>query len=97
MYERRKDNIKLIKKISFNIIALDLPHTLFYVCVCVCVCVCVSMHVCVCTFAEGAALSRYLDGVLAALFAGHGGAVGVPVHTLTEGAVVLLPLLLVLT
>ena len=73
------------------------PCMCISVCVCVCVCVCVSMHVCVCTFAEGAALSRYLDGVLAALFAGHGGAVGVPVHTLTEGAVVLLPLLLVLT
>ncbi len=59
--------------------------------VCECVCVCVR------TLTEGAALSRDLDGVLAALFAGHGGAVRLSFHTLTEGAVVLLPLLLVRT
>ena len=47
------------------------------------------------TFAEGAALPGDLDGVLAALLAGHGGAVGLAVHTLAEGAVVLLPLVLV--
>lgn len=47
------------------------------------------------TFAEGTALSGYLDGVLAALFAGHGRAVRFAVHTLAEGAVVLFPLLLV--
>ena len=47
------------------------------------------------TFAEGAALPGDLDWVLAALLAGHGGAVGLPVHTLAEGAVVLLPLVFV--
>lgn len=48
-----------------------------------------------CTFTEGTALSGDLDGVLAALFAGHGRAVRLSVHTLAEGAVVLFPLLLV--
>lgn len=47
------------------------------------------------TFAERAALPGDLDRVLAALFARHGCAVRVPVHALAEGAVVLLPLLLV--
>lgn len=47
------------------------------------------------TFTEGTALSRDLDGVLAALFAGHSRAVRSSVHTLAEGAVVLFPLLLV--
>lgn len=47
------------------------------------------------TFTEGAALSGDLDRVLAALLAGHGRAVRLSVHTLAEGAVVLLPLLLV--
>lgn len=47
------------------------------------------------TFAERTALPGDLDGVLAALFARHGCAVWVPVHALAEGAVVLLPLLLV--
>ena len=48
-----------------------------------------------CTFTEGATLSGDLDRVLAALFAGHGSAVRLPIHTLAEGAVVLFPLLLV--
>lgn len=47
------------------------------------------------TFAEGTALSRDLDRVLAALFAGHSRAVRSSVHTLAEGAVILFPLLLV--
>lgn len=55
--------------------------------------VCVSIR----TLAEGAAFSRDLDWVLAALFASHGGTVRVSIHTLTEGAVILLPLLLVAT
>ncbi len=46
------------------------------------------------TFTEGTALPRDLDGVLAALFAGHGRAVRFSIHTLAEGAVVLFPLLL---
>lgn len=46
-------------------------------------------------FTEWTALSGDLDWVLAALFAGHGGAVRLPVHTLAESAVVLFPLLLV--
>lgn len=47
------------------------------------------------TFAERAAFSRNLDWVLAALLAGHCRAVRFRVHTLAEGAIVLLPLLLV--
>lgn len=47
------------------------------------------------TFAERAAFSGDLDRVLAALLAGHGRAVRLRVHALAEGAVVLLPLLLV--
>lgn len=47
------------------------------------------------TFAERTALPGDLDRVLAALFARHGRAVWLPVHALAEGAVVLLPLLLV--
>lgn len=46
------------------------------------------------TFTEGAALSRDLDRVLAALFAGHSRAMRFSVHTLAEGAVILFPLLL---
>lgn len=49
----------------------------------------------VCTFAERAAFSGDLDRVLAALLAGHRRAVRFRVHALAEGAVVLLPLLLV--
>lgn len=48
-----------------------------------------------CTFTERTALSGDLDRVLAALFAGHGRAVRLSIHALAEGAVVLLPLLLV--
>lgn len=48
-----------------------------------------------CTFAERAAFSGNLDRVLAALLAGHCRAVRFRVHTLAEGAIVLLPLLLV--
>lgn len=47
------------------------------------------------TFTERAALPGDLHRVLAALFAGHGRAARLPVHTVAEGAVVLLPLLLV--
>lgn len=47
-----------------------------------------------CTFTERTALSGDLDRVLAALFAGHGRAVRFAIHALAEGAVVLLPLLL---
>lgn len=47
------------------------------------------------TFAERTALPGDLDRVLAALLARHGRAVGLAVHALAEGAVVLLPLLLV--
>lgn len=47
------------------------------------------------TFAERAAFSGDLDRVLAALFAGHCRAVRFRIHALAEGAVVLLPLLLV--
>ncbi|GAA6100365.1 uncharacterized, partial [Tachysurus ichikawai] len=43
-----------------------------------------------------ATFSRDLDRVMAALFAHHGCAVRLAVHTLAERAVVLFPLLLVL-
>lgn len=46
------------------------------------------------TFAERAAFSGDLDRVLAALLAGHCCAVRFRIHTLAEGAVVLLPLFL---
>lgn len=52
--------------------------------------------VCVPTLTERAALSRDLDRVMAALFADHGCAVWLAIHTLAESAVVLLPLLLML-
>lgn len=45
-------------------------------------------------FTEWTALSRDLDWVLAALFAGHGCTVWFSVHTLAEGAVIFFPLFL---
>lgn len=47
------------------------------------------------TFTEGTALSGDLHRVVATLFAGHGCAVQLAIHTLAEGAVILFPLLLV--
>lgn len=43
------------------------------------------------TFTHGAALAGYLDGVHAALPTGCSHAVGLPVDTLAEGAVILTP------
>lgn len=47
------------------------------------------------TFTEGTALSGDLHRVVATLFAGHGCAVRLSIHTLAEGAVIFFPLLLV--